>query len=495
MANSKSSVSITTPTGATDICAKFTIDTVTTPFILTGVCKIAGEYVFSSWIKSDVSASVQIDTSVIEIGTTWTKVSVDITRAATDNQDLAIYFKTATSFYFYNTQLELGNKATKWQPSPYDVAQTIKETADKIEDVKASINPAIQKATELITGNRGGYVVFHRSVDSDGNQAEYPDEILIMDTPQTSSAKNVWRWNKSGLGHSSTGIKGPYTLAILADGSINADFITTGKMSANNIEGGSIKSSTFMSSFKDGNESFYRQLEIDRAALGMFSNSSKLDEVLYTDKSVPRVRLGNSSGNNGYLELYDGNSKMVSETNSNGNTSYYGQCGSNGNNSILSPSALSFSHNKGPICGISQSVDGSGIGLYGPGNNHLYGVLVQKNNVSGRDDTCIYDTSSIQFSMDGNYCGELSAFGSQGEPYLSLLVDQGDSLEIGHITKGTLDSHGRRYGVVDYKYNITIDQRGVMHFWDTMKYGDSTINGTWTTTINGVSFQYIGWRS
>lgn len=494
MANSKSSVSITTPTGATDTCAKFTIDTVTTPFILTGVCKIAGEYVFSAWIKSDVSASVQIDTSVIEIGTTWTKVSVDITRAATDNQDLAIYFKTATSFYFYNTQLELGNKATKWQPSPYDVAQTIKETADKIEDVKASINPAIQKATELITGNRGGYVVFHRSVDSDGNQAEYPDEILIMDTPQISSAKNVWRWNKSGLGHSSTGINGPYTLAILADGSINADFITTGKMSANNIEGGSIKSSTFMSSLKNVGESFYRQLEIDRASLGMFSNSSKLDEVLYTDKSVPRVRLGNSSSNNGYLELYDGNSKMVSGTDSNGNTTYHGQCGSNGNRSTLSPGALAFSHNNSPNCGISQATDGSCVGLFGSGNNNLYGVLVSKNNVSGRDDTYIYDTASIQFSMDGNYCGELAAYGSKSAPILGLILDQGDTLEIGHITRKTLDSNGRRVGTVDYSYNITVDTSGVMHFWDTIKYGNATFNGTWTTTINGVSFSYIGWK-
>lgn len=494
MANSKSSVSITTPTGATDTCAKFTIDTVTTPFILTGVCKIAGEYVFSAWIKSDVSASVQIDTSVIEIGTTWTKVSVDITRAATDNQDLAIYFKTATTYYMYHAQLEMGNKSTKWQPSPYDVAQTIKETADKIEDVKASIDPAIQKATELITGNRGGYVVFHRSVDSDGNQAEYPDEILIMDTPQTSSAKNVWRWNKSGLGHSSTGIDGPYTLAILADGSINADFITTGSMSANNIKGGTIKSSKLISSYKNPNEDFYRQLEIDRSMVGLFSNPVELDEVLYTDKSVPRVRIGNSGTNNGYLEVYDGNSKMISSTDSNGHTVYQGQCGSSGDHSIMYPGMLNFSHNNSTTCGVKQSYDGLAIGLCGPGNNDLYGVLVQKNNVSKRDETFLYDTGLIQFSKDGNYCGELSAFGSKSAPRLVLLVDRGDALEIGHVTEETMDSNGRRVGSVDYLNNINIDTSGVMHIWDTIKYGDATFNGPWTTKIDGVSFQYIGWK-
>ena len=92
---------------------------------------------------------------------------------------------------------------------------------------------AINNATSLITGNKGGYVVIHED-----ELTGEPYEILIMDTNDINTATNVWRWNQGGWGHSSTGYAGPYTLAATLDGGIVADFITTGTMSANRIRGG-----------------------------------------------------------------------------------------------------------------------------------------------------------------------------------------------------------------------------------------------------------------
>lgn len=91
---------------------------------------------------------------------------------------------------------------------------------------------AIENATKWITGANGGYVVMHKN----GNNQPY--EILIMDTDTISTAKKVWRWNQGGLGYSSNGYNGPYATAITQDGKIVADFITTGKMLANIIQGG-----------------------------------------------------------------------------------------------------------------------------------------------------------------------------------------------------------------------------------------------------------------
>lgn len=99
----------------------------------------------------------------------------------------------------------------------------------------SSLISAIDKATAMITGNLGGYVVMHDS-DNDG----YPDEILIMDAPDINYAVNIWRWNKSGLGFSSTGYSGNFGLAMTADGRIVADFIKAGTMSANHIKGGAL---------------------------------------------------------------------------------------------------------------------------------------------------------------------------------------------------------------------------------------------------------------
>jgi hypothetical protein len=96
------------------------------------------------------------------------------------------------------------------------------------------LEQAILNATNAITGYSGGYVV----LDPKNN----PSRILVMDTPDKSTAQNVWQWNVNGLGHSSTGINGPYDVAITQNGSINAYFITSGLIDGNMIKAGSISS-------------------------------------------------------------------------------------------------------------------------------------------------------------------------------------------------------------------------------------------------------------
>jgi hypothetical protein len=102
-------------------------------------------------------------------------------------------------------------------------------TAQKIERMYTAFEQAIIEATNKITGNSGGYVEI-KDTNNDGK----PDEILIMNTEDISTATQVWRWNKSGLGYaenaSGNAYAGPYRTAITADGKINADFIATGTL-------------------------------------------------------------------------------------------------------------------------------------------------------------------------------------------------------------------------------------------------------------------------
>ena len=86
-----------------------------------------------------------------------------------------------------------------------NIADTIATNSKAIEQSasRSFMAEAVGRATELITGNLGGYVVIH-----DSNGDGQPDEILIMDTPDISTATKVWRWNKSGLGYSSSGYSG-----------------------------------------------------------------------------------------------------------------------------------------------------------------------------------------------------------------------------------------------------------------------------------------------
>lgn len=93
---------------------------------------------------------------------------------------------------------------------------------------------AIDHATELITGGLGGHVVIKQNANGE------PEEILIMDTADISTAVHVLRINVNGIGFSSSGVNGPYTSAWTLDGQFVADFITAGTMSANRIHGGTL---------------------------------------------------------------------------------------------------------------------------------------------------------------------------------------------------------------------------------------------------------------
>lgn len=121
---------------------------------------------------------------------------------------------------------------------------TISEVQSSVDKVESTVGrfpkllqTAIGKATGLITGQSGGYVVIHTSEENG-----QPYELLILDTPSIDEAVNVWRWNVGGLGFSRNGYNGPYETAITADGQIVADFITSGSLVANIIKAGVIQS-------------------------------------------------------------------------------------------------------------------------------------------------------------------------------------------------------------------------------------------------------------
>lgn len=126
--------------------------------------------------------------------------------------------------------ITIGDKATTF------IDTTAKQySAVEKGEYQALIQDAITAATQLITNGLGGYVILHRSNAS----LSAPDELLILgDSPDLSEARQVWRWNKNGLGYSSTGYNGTYSTAMTADGSIVADRITTGILSAIEITNG-----------------------------------------------------------------------------------------------------------------------------------------------------------------------------------------------------------------------------------------------------------------
>ena len=113
-----------------------------------------------------------------------------------------------------------------------EITESIKRSKTRAEQIKKQIEQTIVDVTAAITGNSGGYVVLYPEKN--------PQEIYILDQPELSKAKNVWRWNLAGLGHSNTGVNGKFTTAITADGQIVADFITAGELTGSILRAGTV---------------------------------------------------------------------------------------------------------------------------------------------------------------------------------------------------------------------------------------------------------------
>lgn len=108
-------------------------------------------------------------------------------------------------------------------------ATTTNATIKELSEVDTSnlLEQAQINASNLLKESMTGYIYF----DYDNGN------LYIMDNADPDDAEKVWRWNLNGLGYSSTGINGTYGLAITMDGSIVADYITTGTLNTSVING------------------------------------------------------------------------------------------------------------------------------------------------------------------------------------------------------------------------------------------------------------------
>lgn len=69
-----------------------------------------------------------------------------------------------------------------------------------------------------------------------GNIIKSNDALYIMDTDDVTTAKEIWKWDKTGLSYSNKGINGPYTM-IMSKGKINEDLIKEVPISTSILEG------------------------------------------------------------------------------------------------------------------------------------------------------------------------------------------------------------------------------------------------------------------
>lgn len=123
-------------------------------------------------------------------------------------------------------ELELGSVIPDYVSDQKDKEASVGNAISKI-DPSSILEQAKEQASDMINHPFNGYIY----ISSDTG------EMYLMDNPNVNVAQNVWKFGLGGIGFSKTGISGPYETAWTQDGQIVANFITTGSMSIERIEG------------------------------------------------------------------------------------------------------------------------------------------------------------------------------------------------------------------------------------------------------------------
>lgn len=141
-----------------------------------------------------------------------------------------------TKFDYLNEkyiEIELGQTQSKI--SDIVAAQEI-EKAQEEEQVLSWFKKAIKGSGDVVKTGYGGHIVWHNSTGG------WPDEMIIMDTDDPSTAQKVWRFNLGGIACSTNGYNGDFNAAWTIDGNFDAEVINVINLNASNIKSGTLTS-------------------------------------------------------------------------------------------------------------------------------------------------------------------------------------------------------------------------------------------------------------
>ena len=298
---------------------------------------------------------------------------------------------------------------TEFGDSVSTVADTIAFTNKALESKPSSsyMSEAIAHATELITGNLGGYVINGHDSNGDG----LPDENLIMNTPDINTATRVIRSNLGGIGFSKNGYAGPFQTAINYDG-IVADAITTGTLNANLIKAGIISDTTgaFSLNMTSGVATM-KDLNAKNSLVLVNDNGLNRGELRYNTANGAGIYLKDPNGNytaqmvagssnNSYVSLFTASGKYVAGLASSSNGGELKICNKNSGNTR--------------IWAYNDANDNGGIALYNSSDKNI--AYLAKH----------YNGGSLRINNDN---GNLSAwlFANTGSGNGALIIYQGST--------------------------------------------------------------------
>ena len=132
------------------------------------------------------------------------------------------------------TQFTLGDSVkTSLTSVNNQTSAAILQKIERLPKAHSLLKEAKENATQIMNMATTGYITITK--DQYGSETLY-----ISNVRDYKKADKLWKWNMNGLGYSNDGGK-TFGLAITMDGSIVADYITTGVLNADVIRAGVLK--------------------------------------------------------------------------------------------------------------------------------------------------------------------------------------------------------------------------------------------------------------
>lgn len=107
--------------------------------------------------------------------------------------------------------------------------QAVEQELDNVRQTTSWMQSAIDNATAMMTGSKGGYKI--SEYDEDGRWLR----DLYMDAPNKEDAVHIMQINMNGIGFSRTGFDGPYPNAWTIDGVFLGEYIKAGSVTAEKL--------------------------------------------------------------------------------------------------------------------------------------------------------------------------------------------------------------------------------------------------------------------
>ena len=140
-------------------------------------------------------------------------------------QEMTIYLQEPD-----RNRLTLGTTVRKnYTTQMKDSNKKVSTELDNVRQTTSWMQSAIDNATAMMTGSKGGYKI--SEFDEDGRWLR----DLYMNAPNKEDATHVMQINMNGIGFSRTGFEGPYLNAWTIDGVFLGEFIKAGTVTAEKL--------------------------------------------------------------------------------------------------------------------------------------------------------------------------------------------------------------------------------------------------------------------